>query len=149
MKPAVPDLLPVTVVGSYPQPDWLIDRRMLSKGVPRVRMREMWRVAPEFLEQAQDDATLLAIRDMERAGIDIITDGEIRRESYSNHFATALEGVDTEHPDTIVNRAGNPTLVPRVTGKIRRTRPIEIRDLKFLRASTDRAVKATLPGRSR
>ena len=146
MKPAVPDLLPVTVVGSYPQPDWLIDRRMLSKMVPRVRMREMWRVAPEFLEQAQDDATLLAIRDMERAGIDIITDGEMRRESYSNHFATALEGVDTDHPDTVTNRAGNATLVPRVTGRIRRTHAVEVRDLKFLRANTDHTVKATLPG---
>jgi 5-methyltetrahydropteroyltriglutamate--homocysteine methyltransferase len=142
----VPNLLPVTVVGSYPQPDWLIDRSMLSKGVPRVRMREMWRVAPEFLEQAQDDATLLAIRDMERAGIDIITDGEMRRESYSNHFATALEGVDTDHPDSIVNRAGNATLVPRVTGKIRRTRAVQLRDLRFLRANTERMVKATLPG---
>jgi len=146
MKPAIPDLLPVTVVGSYPQPDWLIDRQMLSKGVPRVRMREMWRVAPEFLGQAQDDATLLAIRDMERAGIDIITDGEMRRESYSNHFATALEGVDTDHPDTVTNRAGRATLVPRVTGRIRRTHAVELRDLKFLRANTDRTVKATLPG---
>jgi 5-methyltetrahydropteroyltriglutamate--homocysteine methyltransferase len=146
MKPMVPDLLPVTVVGSYPQPDWLIDRSMLSKGVPRVRMREMWRIATEFLEQAQDDATLLAIRDMERAGIDIITDGEMRRESYSNHFATALEGVDTDHPDTITNRGGRTTLVPRVTGRIRRTRAIEVRDLQFLRANTDRMVKATLPG---
>ena len=146
MKAAIPDLLPVTVVGSYPQPDWLIDRQMLSKGVPRVRMREMWRVAPEFLGQAQDDATLLAIRDMERAGIDIITDGEMRRESYSNHFATALEGVDTDHPDTVTNRAGRATLVPRVTGRIRRTHAVELRDLKFLRANTDRTVKATLPG---
>jgi 5-methyltetrahydropteroyltriglutamate--homocysteine methyltransferase len=146
MKPAVPDLLPVTVVGSYPQPDWLINRQMLSKGVPRVRMREMWRVAPEFLEQAQDDATLLAIRDMERAGIDIITDGEMRRESYSNHFATALEGVDTDHPDTITNRAGQATRVPRVIGRIRRTHAVEVRDLKFLRANTERTVKATLPG---
>ena len=146
MKPSVPDLLPVTVVGSYPQPDWLIDRRMLSKGVPRVRMHEMWRVAPEFLEQAQDDATLLAIRDMERAGIDIITDGEMRRESYSNHFATALDGIDTEHPDTIVNVRGQATVVPRVTGKIERTRAVQLRDLKFLRANTRHAVKATLPG---
>jgi 5-methyltetrahydropteroyltriglutamate--homocysteine methyltransferase len=146
MKPTVPDLLPVTVVGSYPQPDWLIDRQMLSKVVPRVRMREMWRVAPEFLEQAQDDATLLAIRDMERAGIDIITDGEMRRESYSNHFATALEGVDTDHPGIVMNRAGQATVVPRVTGKIRRTHAVELRDLKFLCANTDRTVKATLPG---
>jgi len=146
MKAAIPDLLPVTVVGSYPQPDWLIDRQALSKGVPRVRMREMWRVAPEFLDQAQDDATLLAIRDMERAGIDIITDGEMRRESYSNHFATALEGVDTDHPDTVTNRAGRATLVPRVIGRIRRTRAVQLCDLKFLCANTDRTVKATLPG---
>ena len=146
MKPAVPALLPVTVVGSYPQPDWLIDRSMLSKGVPRVRMREMWRVALEFLEQAQDDATLLAIRDMERAGIDIITDGEMRRESYSNHFATALEGVDTDHPDTIRNVRGQATMVPRVVGKVCRTRAVQLRDLKFLRGNTERAVKATLPG---
>jgi 5-methyltetrahydropteroyltriglutamate--homocysteine methyltransferase len=106
----------------------------------------MWRVAPEFLEQAQDDATLLAIRDMERAGIHIITDGEMRRESYSNHFATALEGVDTDHPDTVLNRGGQATVVPRVTGRIRRTHAVELRDLKFLRANTDRTVKATLPG---
>ena len=146
MKPAIPGLLPVTVVGSYPQPDWLIDRRMLSKGVPRVRMSELWRVAPEFLEQAQDDATLLAIRDMERAGVDIITDGEMRRESYSNHFATTLQGIDTEHPGTIVNRAGNETVVPRIVGRVLRARAVQLRDLKFLRANTDRAVKATLPG---
>ncbi|HTN81890.1 MAG TPA: hypothetical protein VMK16_19635, partial [Acidimicrobiales bacterium] len=99
-------LLPTTVVGSYPQPDWLIDRGLLAKGVARVREPELWRVAPDHLEQAQDDAATLAIRDMERAGIDIITDGEVRRESYSNHFATALEGVDTDHPATITNRAG-------------------------------------------
>jgi 5-methyltetrahydropteroyltriglutamate--homocysteine methyltransferase len=140
------ELLPATVVGSYPQPDWLIDRQLLSKGVPRVRLRELWRVAPEFLEQAQDDATRLAIRDMERAGIDIITDGEMRRESYSNYFATALEGVDAEHPATITNRAGRETLVPRVVGRICRTRPVQLRDLKFLRANTDRTIKATLPG---
>jgi len=109
-------------------------------------MRELWRIAPEFLEEAQDDTTLLAIRDMERAGIDIITDGEMRRESYSNHFATALEGVDTDRPERIVNRAGRETLVPRVTGRIRRTRPVVLRDLEFLRGHTDRAVKATLPG---
>jgi 5-methyltetrahydropteroyltriglutamate--homocysteine methyltransferase len=143
---ALPPLLPVTVVGSYPQPDWLIDRELLAKGVPRVRRRELWRVAPELLEQAQDDATLLAIRDMERAGIDIITDGEMRRESYSNHFATALDGVDTDHPATIVNVRGQETVVPRVTGPIRRTRAVEVRDVKFLRANTDRMVKATLPG---
>src|SRR5262249_26108572 len=146
MKSAIPELLPVTVVGSYPQPDWLIDRSILSKGVPRVRMREMWRVAPEFLEHAQDDATLLAIRDMERAGIDIITDGEMRRESYSNHFATALEGVDTDRPGTITNSTGRVTLVPCVVSRIRRTHPVVSRDLRFLRANTDRMVKATLPG---
>src|SRR5262245_55903849 len=139
-------LLPVTVVGSYPQPDWLIDREMLAQGVPRVRMRELWRIAPEFLEEAQDDATLLAIDDMERAGIDIITDGEMRRESYSNHLATALEGIDTDHPATIVNRAGREILVPRVVGKIRRTRAMLRRDLEFLRAHTRRTIKATLPG---
>jgi 5-methyltetrahydropteroyltriglutamate--homocysteine methyltransferase len=125
-------LLPSTVVGSYPQPDLLIDRALLSKIVPRVRVRELWRVADAFLEQAQDDATVLAIRDMERAGIDIITDGEIRRESYSNRFATALEGVDTEHPAMI--------------GKVRRAHAIEVRDLEFLRRNTDRLAKITLPG---
>ena len=139
-------LLPTTVVGSYPQPDWLIDRAMLSKGVPRVRMHEMWRVPQEFLAAAQDDATRLAIRDMERAGIDIITDGEMRRESYSNYFATALEGVDTDTPGKIVNRAGQETLVPRVVGPIRRKHAVEVRDLQFLRGNTDRAVKITLPG---
>src|SRR5262249_3267342 len=122
------------------------DRALLAHGVPRVRLRELWRVAPEFLEEARDDATLLAISDMERAGIDIVTDGEMRRESYSNHFATALEGVDTDHPDTIVNRAGRETLVPRVTGRIRRTQPIEVRHLQFLRANTGKKVKVTLPG---
>src|SRR6476660_1426926 len=111
-------LLPTTVVGSYPQPDWLVDRAMLSKTVPRVRM-DIWRVAPEWLEQAQDDATLLAIRDMERAGVDIITDGEIRRESYSNRFATALDGLDLDNPATITSRSGKSILVPRVVGPIR------------------------------
>ena len=139
-------LLPTTVVGSYPQPDWLVDRQMLSKIVPRTRMQELWRIAEEFLEQAQDDATVLAIRDMERAGIDIITDGEMRRESYSNYFATALEGVDTDTPGKIVNRAGQETLVPRVVGPIRRKHAVEVRDLQFLRGNTDRAIKITLPG---
>jgi 5-methyltetrahydropteroyltriglutamate--homocysteine methyltransferase len=139
-------LLQTTVVGSYPQPDWLVNRDMLSKVVPRTRMKELWRVAEPFLQQAQDDATLLAIRDMERAGLDIITDGEMRRESYSNHFATALEGVDNEHPAEIVNRTGNKTLVPRVVGKIRRTRPVELRDMQFLRANTAALAKITLPG---
>ena len=139
-------LLQTTVVGSYPQPDWLVDRVLLAKGVPRTRLRELWRVQEPWLQQAQDDATLLAIRDMERAGIDIITDGEMRRESYSNHFATALEGVDNENPATIVNNRGQKTAVPRVVGKIRRTRPVELRDMQFLRANTDRQAKITLPG---
>jgi 5-methyltetrahydropteroyltriglutamate--homocysteine methyltransferase len=138
--------LTTTVVGSYPQPDWLVDRTLLSKGVPRVRLRSLWRVPEEFLEQAQDDATLVAIRQMEQAGIDIITDGEIRRESYSNRFATALDGVDVERPGVITDRYGNQTQVPRVVGPIRRVRPIELRDLQFLRRNTERPVKITLPG---
>lgn len=139
-------LLQTTVVGSYPQPDWLVDRAMLSKIVPRTRYKELWRVEEPYLEQAQDDATLLAIRDMERAGIDIVTDGEIRRESYSNRFATALEGIDDERPFELVNASGNKTPVPRVVGKIRRTRPIELRDMQFLRANTTKLAKITLPG---
>ena len=140
-------LLPTTVVGSYPQPEWLVDREMLgSRLPPRVRAREIWRVAPEFLEQAQDDATLVAIRDTERAGIDIITDGEVRRESYSNRFATALEGMDLDHPGSALDRTGHPNPVPRVVGPIRRTRPVEKRDVEFLRTNTDREIKATLPG---
>jgi 5-methyltetrahydropteroyltriglutamate--homocysteine methyltransferase len=139
-------LLPTTVVGSYPQPDWLLNRQMLSKIVPRTRMHELWRIPPEFLEQAQDDATLLAIRDMERAGIDIITDGEVRRESYSNRFATALEGMDHDNPGRILSRAGLPTPVPRVVGRIRRTHAVEVRDLQFLRANTALPAKITLPG---
>ena len=119
-------LLPTTVVGSYPQPDWLVDRAMLETMVPRVRMHELWRVPEPYLAQAQDDATLLAIRDMERAGIDIITDGEMRRESYSNRFATALDGIDNETPATITNRAGRSVKVPRVVGKIRRSMPVEV-----------------------
>ncbi len=139
--------LPATVVGSYPQPDWLVDRSLLgSRLPPRTRAPEIWRIAPELLEQAQDDATLLAIRDMERAGLDVITDGEIRRESYSNRFATALEGVDLEHPGVALDRTGHPNQVPRVVGPLRRTRPVLVRDLEFLRASTDRHVKATIPG---
>jgi len=139
-------LLPTTVVGSYPQPDWLIDRQMLSKMVPRTRVQALWRVAPEFLEQAQDDATLLAIRDMERAGIDIITDGEMRRESYSNRFATALEGMDNDNPGVIRARNGAETLVPRVVARLRRTEPVERRDMEFLRRNTGFAAKITLPG---
>lgn len=142
----VPKLLPTTVVGSYPQPDWLVDRALLAKGVPRVRVRELWRVAEPFLEQAQDDATLLAIRDMERAGVDIVTDGEMRRESYSNRFATALEGIDAARPAMITNRAGRTLPVPRVVGPIRRRHPVEVRDMAFLRANTDRLAKITLPG---
>src|SRR3982074_3467511 len=122
-------LLPTTVVGSYPQPDWLADRAQLSKTGPRGRM-DIWRVAPEWLEQAQDDATLLAIRDMERAGIDIITDGEIRRESYSNRFPTALDGIDNDNPATITNRAGRSVSVPRVVGKVKRKGPVELDDMK-------------------
>jgi 5-methyltetrahydropteroyltriglutamate--homocysteine methyltransferase len=138
-------LLPTTVVGSYPQPDWLVNREMLSKTVPRVRMN-IWRIPEPWLEQAQDDATIVAIRDMERAGIDIITDGEIRRESYSNRFATALEGIDTAKPGHVKARSGHQTPVPRVVAKIRRTRAVEVRDMQFLRANTERTAKITLPG---
>jgi 5-methyltetrahydropteroyltriglutamate--homocysteine methyltransferase len=139
-------LLPTSLVGSYPQPEWLIDRARLSKQVPRVRADDLWLVTPDKLEAAQDDATILAIRDQERAGLDIITDGEQRRESYSNRFATALEGIDIDHPGTTINRSGKPIPVPRIVGPIRRTRPVELRDLKVLRANTDRAIKATVPG---
>ncbi|HEX7786224.1 MAG TPA: 5-methyltetrahydropteroyltriglutamate--homocysteine methyltransferase [Methylomirabilota bacterium] len=138
--------LVTTVVGSYPQPDWLVDRALLSKGVPRVRLQAMWRVPEPLLEAAQDDATIVAIREMERAGIDVISDGEIRRESYSNHFATALEGVDVAQPAVITDRYGNQTQVPRVVGPVRRTRPVELRSLQFLRRHTDRPAKVTLPG---
>src|SRR2546427_597737 len=121
-------LLPTTVVGSYPQPDWLVDRENLRNRLPpRVRAREIWRVEERFLEEAQDDATLLAIRDMERAGVDIISDGEIRRESYSNPFATTLDGVDVDTPGPAIARPGHPTPVPRIVGPIRRTRPVEVR----------------------
>jgi len=139
-------VLPTTVVGSYPQPDWLVDRELLKTMVPRVRVQEMWRVQEPYLAQAQDDATLLAIRDMERAGIDIITDGEIRRESYSNRFATALDGIDNENPATITNRAGRSVTVPRVVGRISRRGPVEVDDMKFLRRNTKRMTKITLPG---
>src|SRR5262245_29419078 len=139
-------VLTTTVVGSYPQPDWLVDRTLLSKGVPRVRLQAMWRVPEAFLEQAQDDATVVAIRDMERAGIDIISDGEIRRESYSNRFATALDGVDVDNPGVITDRNGNQTRVPRVVGRIRRVAPVELRDMQFLRRNPDRPAKITLPG---
>ena len=140
-------ILPTTVVGSYPQPAWLVDHDVLrARMVPRVRAPEIWRIPGEHLTQAQDDATLVAIRDMERAGIDIITDGEIRRESYSNHFASSLEGIDRERPAEVIGRTGKPTIVPRVIGRIRRTQPVEVRDVAFARANTDRQVKITLPG---
>lgn len=141
-----PHLLPTTVVGSYPQPDWLIDREKLSKIVPRIRRTDLWRVPEPLLEQAQDDATILAIRDMENAGVDIITDGEIRRESYSNRLATALDGIDIERPGEVMARSGAMTPVPRVVGKIRRTRPVEVRDMEFLRRNTRKTAKITLPG---
>ncbi len=140
-------LLPTSLVGSYAQPDWLIDRAKLAgRFPPRVRAKELWRVDPELLEQAQDDATQLAIRAQERAGIDILTDGEMRRESYSNHFATALEGVDVDNPGTALDRSGHPNPVPRITGPIRRPQPVQVRDLEFLRAHTDRTIKMTVPG---
>jgi len=139
-------LLPTSLVGSYPQPEWLIDREKLSKQVPRVRMHDLWLIPEKHLEAAQDDATLLAIRDQERAGLDIITDGEQRRESYSNRFATALEGIDLDKPGTTINRTGKTIPVPRVAGKITRKHPVEVRDVKLLRANTDRTIKATVPG---
>jgi 5-methyltetrahydropteroyltriglutamate--homocysteine methyltransferase len=142
-----PPLLPTSLVGSYAQPDWLIDRAKLAgRFPPRVRAKELWRVAPEYLSQAQDDATLLAIRAQEAAGLDILTDGEMRRESYSNHFATALDGVDIDNPGTAMDRSGHPNPVPRITGPIRRPHPVEVDDLRFLRANTDRTIKMTVPG---
>src|SRR6266481_6352822 len=139
-------LLPTTLVGSSPQPDWLIDRAKLSKQVPRVRAHDLWLVDPQRLDGAQDDATLLAIRDQERAGLDIITDGEQRRESYSNGFATALAGVDIDNPGKTPNRTGGFAIVPRVVGPVRRLHPVEVRDVEFLRANTDRMIKMTVPG---
>jgi 5-methyltetrahydropteroyltriglutamate--homocysteine methyltransferase len=139
-------LLPTSLVGSYPQPEWLIDRARLSKQVPRLRARDLWLIDDAGLEQAQDDATLLAIRDQERAGLDIISDGEQRRESYSNRFATALDGVDIDNPGSVLNRSGKPIPVPRITGKITRRKPVEVRDVALLRANTDRRIKATVPG---
>ncbi|HLZ29342.1 MAG TPA: 5-methyltetrahydropteroyltriglutamate--homocysteine methyltransferase [Chloroflexota bacterium] len=140
-------LLPTTVVGSYPQPDWLVDRdKLLSRLPPRIRARDVWRVAEPYLEQAQDDATVIALRDMERAGVDILTDGEIRRESYSNRFATALDGVDLDNPGHRPGRSGRPDIVPRVVGPIRRRQPVEVRDVEFLRASTAGPIKITVPG---
>src|ERR1700730_11922078 len=140
-------LFPTSLVGSYPQPDWLIDRQKLTTEMPaRIRARELWRVSEEWLEQAQDDATNLAIRDQERAGLDIITDGEMRRESYSNRFATAYAGIDLENPGTLVSRTGRTSLVPRVVGAIRRKHSVQIRDVRFLRANTERSIKITVPG---
>jgi 5-methyltetrahydropteroyltriglutamate--homocysteine methyltransferase len=139
--------LVTTVVGSYPQPDWLIDRDRLGDRLPpRVRARELWRVPEPYLEEAQDDATRLAVQDMENAGVDVITDGEMRRESYSNRFATALEGVDLEAPGMALDRTGHPNPVPRVVGSIRRARPVEVRDVEFLRSLTARLIKITVPG---
>jgi len=143
----VSERLLTTVVGSYPQPEWLVDReRLQSRLPPRIRAHEIWRIPEPLLQEAQDDATLLAIRDMERAGIDIISDGEIRRESYSNHFVSALEGMDLDHPGVALGRSGRPNAVPRVVGPIRRLRPAEVRDVEFLRRNTNRRIKITVPG---
>jgi 5-methyltetrahydropteroyltriglutamate--homocysteine methyltransferase len=140
-------LFPTTLVGSYPQPEWLLDRsKLLSRLPPRVRAKELWKIPPELLAEAQDDATIVAIKAQEEAGLDIITDGEIRRESYSNRFATALEGVDIDNPGQAMDRAGKPVPVPRVVGRIRRKRPVEVEDLKFLKRHTTRQVKMTVPG---
>jgi 5-methyltetrahydropteroyltriglutamate--homocysteine methyltransferase len=139
--------LATTVVGSYPQPDWLIDRaRLADRLPPRVRARELWRVPEPHLEAAQDDATRLAVSDLERVGIDVVTDGEMRRESYSNRFATALEGVDLDEPGVALDRTGHENPVPRVVGPVRRTRPVEVRDVEFLRSLTERRIKITVPG---
>jgi 5-methyltetrahydropteroyltriglutamate--homocysteine methyltransferase len=140
-------LFPTTLVGSYPQPEWLIDRQKLAgRFPPRVRARELWRIPEPWLSEAQDDATLLAIRAQEEAGLDVVTDGEIRRESYSNRFATALEGVDLDHPGAALDRSGHPNPVPRIVGPIRRRHPVQVEDVRFLRAHARRAIKTTLPG---
>jgi 5-methyltetrahydropteroyltriglutamate--homocysteine methyltransferase len=140
-------LFPTTIVGSYPQPEWLIDRAKLAgRFPPRVRARELWRLQEPYLAQAQDDATLLAIKAQEEAGLDIVSDGEIRRESYSNRFATALEGVDLDNPGTGLDRSGHPNPVPRIVGKIRRRHAVEVEDMKFLKANTRRMTKITVPG---
>ncbi len=140
-------MFPTTIVGSYPQPDWLIDRpKLAGRFPPRVRARELWRVADPWLQQAQDDATLLAIRAQEDAGLDIVSDGEIRRESYSNRFATALEGVDLDNPGSALDRSGHPNPVPRIVGRIRRMHAVEVEDLNFLKRHTTRKVKITVPG---
>ena len=147
MRTSVEKLLPTTLVGSMPQPEWLIDRQKLAgRFPPRVRAKELWRIPEPYLAEAQDDATILSIRAQEAAGIDIVTDGEIRRESYSNRFATALEGVDLDNPGTALDRSGHPNPVPRVIGEIRRKHAVCVEDLKFLRSHTDRAVKVTVPG---
>src|ERR1700677_4478959 len=140
-------LLPTSLVGSYPQPEWLIDRaRLAGRFPPRVRARELWRVPPEFLREAQDDATLMAIKAQEDAGIDIITDGEMRRESYSNRFATALDGVDIDNPGSALDRSGHPNPVPRVVGKIQRRHAVQVEDVAFLRRHTTRMIKISVPG---
>ena len=140
-------LIPTTLVGSYPQPGWLVHRDiLLGSGPPRVRMQDVWRPPEELLEEAQDDATLTALHDQERAGIDIVSDGEVRRESYFNRFANALDGIDVDNPATVPGRTGKPTLVPRVVGPIRRHHPVQVRDVAFLRAHTDKPIKITIPG---
>jgi 5-methyltetrahydropteroyltriglutamate--homocysteine methyltransferase len=141
-------LLPTTVVGSYPQPNWLVDHEKLlgRRMPPRVRAKEVWRIPEPYLEEAQDDATALAVRDLERAGIDIVTDGEMRRESYSNHFSNVLDGVDVENPAQGLSRRGLPDILPRIVGPIRRRQPVNVRDVQVLRAATDRAIKLTVPG---
>jgi len=140
-------LFPTMLVGSYPQPDWLIDReRLAGRFPPRVRARELWRVPEPYLAEAQDDATIMAIKAQEDAGLDYITDGEIRRESYSNRFATALDGIDLDNPGSALDRSGHPNPVPRVVGRIRRRHPVQVRDVTFLRANTDRMIKITVPG---
>src|SRR5215831_14401485 len=139
--------LTTTLVGSYPQPEWLVDRELLRSRMPfRVRARDLWRVPEALLEQAQDEATVLALRDMERAGIDVVTDGEIRRESYSNRFATAMQGMDVENPGVVPGRTGRPTQVPRVVGPVRRGAPVLVGDVRFARANTDHALRVTVPG---
>src|SRR6266849_8725146 len=144
---AMAKLFPTTLVGSYPQPDWLIDRKKLAgRFPPRVRAMELWRLPEPYLADAQNDATLIAIRAQEDAGLDIVSDGEIRRESYSNRFATALDGVDVDNPGTALDRSGHPNPVPRIVGPIRRIRPVEVDDVRFLRAHTRRAIKITVPG---
>ncbi len=140
-------LFPTTLVGSYPQPEWLIDRKRLAgRFPPRVRAQELWRVPEPLLAEAQDDATIMAIKAQEEAGLDIVTDGEIRRESYSNRFATALAGVDIDNPGTALDRSGHPNPVPRIVGPVRRKRPVEVDDVKFLRAHTSKPIKMTVPG---